>query len=251
MIRNKIKKNNAGSLYAIKEKKTHKPFNAKVLIYSFIVTLVLYALMLFIERTVLEDVDYTMVYVVERDVDKNTVITALNVDEFFSLQERRSDWLPEGSATESGQLVEMIVQHDLVKNEIVTTSSLASVEEISEEIYEPIEVSLNANTLSQVVGGILREGDRINIWSVTEKNENGEGLVSAEKICDYAYVTRVFTTAGVQVERNAQGDNAAMVVNIIIPAQKEEDFNIALEKGTLRVGRCMYDRVEGEKEGIQ
>ena len=101
---------------------------------------------------------------------------------------------------------------------------------------------MNANNLSQVVGGILREGDRINIWSVTETNNNGVGKVTAEKICDYAYVTRVFTAAGVQVNAASGNDSAAMVINIIIPEEKEQEFNIALEKGTLRVGRCMYER---------
>ena len=93
---------------------------------------------------------------------------------------------------------------------------------------------MNANNLSQVVGGILREGDRINIWSVTETNNNGVGKVTAEKICDYAYVTRVFTAAGVQVNADSGNDSAAMVINIIIPEEKEQEFNIALEKGTLR-----------------
>ena len=55
-------------------------------------------------------------------------------------------------------------------------------------------------------------------------------------------MTRVFTAAGVQVGQVAQDSAAATVVNIVIPESKEEEFNIALERGTLRVGRCMYDR---------
>ena len=42
-----------------------------------------------------------------------------------------------------------------------------------------------------------------------------------------------------------------MVVNIIIPGEKEEEFNVALEKGTLRIGRCMYEReknIYGERK---
>ena len=37
----------------IKEKSRHGPVNVRVLVYSFIVTIVLYAFMLFIERSVL------------------------------------------------------------------------------------------------------------------------------------------------------------------------------------------------------
>lgn len=248
MITKKLIKRSASRQSVIKEKKQRKPLNVKVLIYSFIVTLVLYALMLFIERTVLESVDYTMVYVAGRDIEKNTTITASNIDDFFSRQERRSDYLPQGCVTDAGQLIGRFTQHAIVKNEIITISALADVDRRVEKIKEPVEVSMNASILSQVVGGVLREGDRINIWSVTEKNQNGEGTIEAEKICDYVYVTRVFTAAGVEVGTNSKEDDAAMVVNIVIPAEKEEDFNIALEKGTLRIGRCMYDR-EGEEDG--
>ena len=34
---------------------------------------------------------------------------------------------------------------------------------------------------------------------------------------------------------------AAMIINIIIPAEQEEEFNTAVSEGTLRVGRYLYD----------
>ena len=214
----------------IKESRGRTP-DVKVLVYSFVVTLTLYALLLFIERTVLSSDDYTTVYVAQTDIGRNTVITADNSGILFAAKERKSDWLPDNCITDISQLVGMMTVQDIVKNEVMTDS-----------IESPIEVAMNANNLSQVVGGILREGDRINIWSVTETNNNGVGKVTAEKICDYAYVTRVFTAAGVQVNADSGNDSAAMVINIIIPEEKEQEFNIALEKGTLRVGRCMYER---------
>ena len=36
-------------------------------------------------------------------------------------------------------------------------------------------------------------------------------------------------------------DVATMIINIIIPAEQEEEFNTAIVEGTLRVGRYLYD----------
>lgn len=234
----------------IREKRQHSQVNGRVLVYSFIVTLILYAVMLFIERTVIQSDEYTMVYVAQANIDENTMLTADNVGLYFAAEERRSDWLPDNCVTDMTQLLDMITVRSIRKNEIITGDLLSSQDGRIEGIDSPVEVSINASNLSQVVGGVLREGDRINIWSVTELNNNGVSVVEAEKICDYAYVTRVFTAAGVQVKRNPQDEGSAMVVNIIIPGKKEEEFNVALEKGTLRIGRCMYER-EGAVYGYK
>lgn len=223
-----------------------KKGNPRVIVYSLIMTLVLYAVMLFVERTVLKSADYEYVYAAKMTVEKNTILTLENIDEYFELAERQADWLPQGSVTDVGQLVGKIVKYGYEKNQIVTLSGLSESDIRTEKIENPVEVALDGGSLSQMVGGIIREGDRINIWSVSRENENGENTVKADKICDYAYVTRVFTSSGVQLKQTSQDAGAAMVVNIVIPASKEEEFNIALEKGTLRVGRCMYDRGESE-----
>lgn len=234
----------------IKEKRQRGVLNVRVLIYSFIVTMTLYAIMLFVEGKVLKQEDYTAVYVAQTDIAENTMISADNAGMYFSLEQRRSDWLPVGCVTDMTQLLGMMTAQDIAVNEILTMGKLSDTDRRTEGMEAPVEVSLNANNLSQVVGGVLREGDRINIWSVSENNSNGIAVVSAEKICDYAYVTRVFTTAGVQLRNGTADDNAAMVINIVIPGKREEEFNVALESGTLRIGRCMYELTKtahGEK----
>ena len=235
----------------IKEKSRHGPVNVRVLVYSFIVTIVLYAFMLFIERSVLLSEDYIMVYVAQEDIDESTMLTADNISSYFVQAGRKAEWLPDNCVTDLTQLIKLYTVRGIAKNEIITTNMFSSSDIRITGIDEPIEVSLNASNLSQAVGGILREGDRINIWSVTEHNSNGISAVKAEKICDYAYVMRVFTQAGVQVKKSQPDEGTAMVVNIIIPGEKEEEFNVALEKGTLRIGRCMYEReknIYGERK---
>ena len=84
----------------IKEKSRHGPVNVRVLVYSFIVTIVLYAFMLFIERSVLLSEDYIMVYVAQEDIDESTMLTADNISSYF-VQDRKSTRLNSSHRLES------------------------------------------------------------------------------------------------------------------------------------------------------
>lgn len=219
-----------------------KPFNARLFLYSFFVSLALYTLMLFVERVMLKDKEYVLVYVTASAVDKETVITAENVQMYFVLQEREADSLPEGYITDLGILLGKILCRDYIKNEIITMAGLTDTDERIAGIEKPVEVSFNAGNISQVAGGVLRAGDYINIWSVSEGAGYDRSSIIAEPIYRYAYVSRVFNASGEEIRRDDRGGYAATVINIIIPSEMEEKFNIALSKGTLRAGRCMYEQ---------
>ena len=223
-----------------------KSFNARLFLYSFFVSFALYVLMLFVERGMLNDKEYVSVYVTASAVDKETVITAENVEVYFTLQERETDSLPEGYITNSGMLEGKILSRGYVKNEIITMSGFTDIDERIAGIENPVEVSFSAGNLSQVAGGVLRAGDYINIWSVSEGAGYDRTNIIAEPICRYAYVSRVFSASGEEVGNDDKGGHAATVINIIIPSDMEEKFNIALSKGTLRAGRCMYGQGENE-----
>lgn len=71
-------------------------------------------------------------------------------------------------------------------------------------------------------------------------------MTESKNICTHAYVTRTFTSSGEEAAGDDK-DKATLVINIIIPAEQEEEFNRAIVEGTVRVGRYMYDAaVAGE-----
>lgn len=228
--------------------KKRKPFNTRLFLYSFLVSFALYVLMLFVERGMLNDKEYVSVYVTASAVDKETVITAENVGVYFTLQVRESNSLPEGYITNTGMLEGKILSRDYVKNEIITMSGFTDIDERIAGIENPVEVSFNAGNLSQVTGGVLRAGDYINIWSVSEGTGYDRSSIMAEPICRYAYVSRVFNASGEEVRNDDRDGHAATVINIIIPSDMEEKFNIALTKGTLRAGRCIYEQRENKSK---
>lgn len=228
--------------------KKHKPFNSRIFLYSFFVTFALYMLMLYVEKAMLKDKEYVSVYVTASEIKKETIITEENVRKYFLMQKREAEVLPEGYITDIYSLVGKIVCRDYVENEIINESGFTDINERISGINNPVEVSFSAGNLAQVAGGVLRAGDYINIWSVSEGAGYDRSTVIAEPIYMYAYVSRVFTASGEEIKIDDSKGHGAAVINIIIPSAMEEKFNIALSKGTLRVGRCMYERGESEAQ---
>ena len=227
------------------KKTEHSHFNARLFLYSFFVSMALYTLMLFVERVMVTDKEYDYVYVTASTLNKKTAITEDNVERYFVRQRREAESLPQECITDIDVLIGMISARDYAENEIITMKGFETIDEHIAGIDNPVEVSFSAGNLSQVAGGVLRAGDYINIWSVSEGMGYDRSSIMAELICSYAYVNRVFSTSGEEIRRDDNEGYAASIVNIIIPSEMEEKFNVALSKGTLRVGRCMYEREDG------
>lgn len=224
--------------------------SAKVILYSIIVTAALYAVLVFIEKSIVNSDDRSQVYVAVKEVPQNLEISEINIAEYFKFVDRPDSAIPDGCIVQDTGLVGHITDRTISKNEIVTVNSLSTRDERTKDITHPIEVSLNASNLSQFVGGVLRTGDYINIWSVKSCTVNGEDVTETKQICSHAYVTRAFSSSG---EAAAEGDSdmAAMIINIVISEEQEEEFNAAIVEGTLRVSRYLYDGAEDEAEAAK
>ena len=95
------------------------------------------------------------------------------------------------------------------------------------EIENPVEISIKVSNLSQIVGGILRTGDMIDI-SIINATTN-KNMVVLENV----YVTKTMTGEG---ERVGQKDEAGVYAeNVIIDKENEKILNDHLNLGTVRL----------------
>lgn len=226
----------------LKEQKEARRFSVKLAFYSFIITILLYIIMVFVEKVIINAEDTILVYVSASDIEKDVDITWDNFDMYFKQEYRAISTLPGKIVTNANALVGMITDRQIQENEVITMDSFSSVDNRVKGIVNPVEISFNVANIAQVVGGVLREGDYINIWSVKTVRENGYNDTKAEQICRLAYVTRAFTSTGAEVGRGVENsDEATVVINIIISAKDEAAFNKAIVDGTVRVSRVMYD----------
>ena len=124
----------------------------------------------------------------------------------------------------------------LGRNQIVTASMFTDKQIVIEDIKNPVEISIGASNIDQIVGGVLREGDIVNISVVEEKVVDGERVYETNQVVSKAYILRTFTSSGTKVD-SADKKEPVMIINILIDDSEEKEFNAALRKGTLRISR--------------
>lgn len=222
------------------KKRKQGPVNIKVFVYCFIATFILYMLIVAVEKAMVGRDERLPVYVATDEVPEKMLITEENVKDYFVIEERSAVTLPGSYITKESQLIGFITNETIHEREVAVAGSFVKEQSLIDKIVNPVEVSLNATNLAQVVGGVLRKGDYINIWSVKTTNKNGIQTVEAVMIYEGAYVTRAFTSAGEEVGRDAAKEASTTVINIVIPAEYEEAFNTAIAEGSVRLGR-LYD----------
>ena len=94
-------------------------------------------------------------------------------------------------------------------------------------VSEPVVAGLRAEDLYQVVGGVLRAGDRIHIYRV---DEEGKAVLAWENV----YVQGVFDQSGTAIS-NEDRNTAAQRINVYLDKKVVEEFYSQLNAGALRI----------------
>lgn len=174
-------------------------------IISLLITVVSFLFILYIEQKIFNPNGTDMVYVVKADkLEKNHVINEENFDQLFVNQERRSDQIVENYIKDKEDLYGAILTSTMYKNEIISTDKIGYIEDDLNELTEKREVSIKATDISSVVGGILREGDRVDLI-VTSKSG---GNIETEKRLENLYISKVYDSSGNEIKREEKSKHA-------------------------------------------
>lgn len=126
---------------------------------------------------------------------------------------------------------------ELYANDVITTAQFSDINEKLHEISDPVETSINATDLSQLVGGILREGDTIDISVI---GDEGQLVYELRDV----YVTKAFDSSGQIIDENLNeaGDGTtsnenAMIINVIIEKSDEALLDQQLSNGVVRIAK--------------
>ena len=185
--------------------------------------------MLQMEKNVLEGYEKTEVYLAACEIPAGQVIREENIETYIREVQMDTELVPETALTSPEQVLGMTVPIGIDSGSLLTMGMFQEMDELLAGMEHPVVAGFRADDLFQVVGGVLRAGDRIHIYSSEE--EEGTFLVWED-----VYVQQVFDSGGNVIESDDK-TTAAQRVNIYLDKDEVERFYTGLEKGSLRVVR--------------
>ena len=215
----------------MKQKQVIQKGKSRIWVGSIIAALVtavgIFAMMMQWEKNMLSRYEKGMILVAAKSISEGQMITKENVNDYFELLEVDKGCIPETALTSMEEITEMVPVADIEKGVLLTKGMFETMDEVIGKMQMPVIAGLKADDLYQVVGGVLRTGDRIHIYSVTE-----EGTVRLH--WKNVFVHQVFDNAGNSIG-NEDKHTAAQRMNVYLEQGNVEQFYTELAAGTLRV----------------
>ena len=172
-----------------------------------------------------------------KSLKEGTVINEETVKKYFSVEQRQKNTVSSNALMDMEKLIGKRTSIELYANDVITTAQFSDINEKLHEISDPVETSINATDLSQLVGGILREGDTIDISVI---GDEGQLVYELRDV----YVTKAFDSSGQIIDENlieaGDGSNSienAMIIYVIFEKSDEALLDQQLSNGVVRIAK--------------
>ena len=171
-----------------------------------------------------------------KSLKEGTVINEETVKKYFSVEQRQKNTVSSNALMDMEKLIGKRTSIELYANDVITTAQFSDINEKLHEISDPVETSINATDLSQLVGGILREGDTIDISVI---GDEGQLVYELRDV----YVTKAFDSSGQIIDENLNeaggttSNENAMIINVIIEKSDEALLDQQLSNGVVRIAK--------------
>ncbi len=199
---------------------------------ALIAAVVVYCVLLNIEVNALREYEKGTVLIAQSDIGRGVILGEENAEKYLAEREMDQKLIPAAALREWSQADQVMIKENLDAGVVLTSSMLVSLEEQERQMKEPVLAGFKAEDLYQVVSGILRNGDRIHIYTVDE--ETNEARLLWENIL----VREVFSSSGAMIPAEDQ-ETAAQRVNVLMEKKDVERFYSELVKGSLRVVKVL------------
>ena len=213
---------------------------------AFLAAAAIYVALLQAEKIALSEYEKAEAWLAAKDIPAGQLLTKENAEAFLTLSVVDAALVP-GTALLSIDEASGLVATGLIeKGVILTKGMLQPVDEITKDMQEPVVAGFRAEDVSQVVGGVLRAGDRIHVYASDE--EEGTTL-----IWENVYVQQVFDQSGNAIGNEDQ-ETCAQRINVFLDKDEVEAFYTRLDQGSLRVvkiwrtERTEHEQLESRKE---
>lgn len=197
------------------------------IIAALVAAVAVFAAMLQLEKNMLTKYERGTVYAAVKTIPRGQLITEENWSLYVKEQELERSCIPESALDGPDRIIGLVPEFDVEPGVLLSQGMFEKVSDVLGELKEPVVAGFKADDLYQVVGGVLRAGDRIHIYRVSEEKET-------TLIWDNVYVCEVFDQTGASIE-NGNSAAAAQRINVYLDREDVEEFYSELASGTLRV----------------
>lgn len=194
---------------------------------ALIAAVTIFVVLLQLEKKVLSEYEKGTVYVAAVEIPKGVAVLESNRDQYFKTVELDVKRIPQTALQSCEQLVGLVAATTIEEGVFLTEGMFERENVITKDMDEPVIAGFKAEDLYQVAGGVLRAGDRIHIYTVSESGIAG-------LIWENVFVQQVFDSGG-NVIAPGNTTSAAQRINVYFDAGDIERFYTELARGTLRV----------------
>lgn len=187
-------------------------------------------MMLQMEKAALSGYEKGTVWVAVKEIPRGFVPEDNNWQEYMEQRLVDCTMIPDTGITGTEEMVGLMAVYSIEPGTLLTRGMFESRQEILKQLEMPVVAGFKVDDLYQLVGGVLRPGDRIHIYSL---NEEGE----VKEIWENLYVEQAFDSNGNSVDADDR-TTAVSRINICIDKEDVEEFYADLAAGSLRVVRA-------------
>ena len=203
-----------------------------VMISLFIAVALFFGLII-LQQNLLAPNGTSKLYVDNKTIEKGTVLDSQNLNTLFTKTELNNEAIIEGAIYTEDELLELegkILSRDMLKGEGLSSLRVVNKDDILANSDYVVEIGINSGDISEVVGGILREGDLVNISSVDPVTKDSSLLL------DNVYIDKAFSSDGTRIART--DSMAAARVNVLVTSKEAEaNLNKAIELGGIKISK--------------
>lgn len=203
----------------------------RLIVVSGILSLIVFIALLVVQSNILDMEEKIPVYVVKTEIKEGTKITSSNVSDYFTVTDRVVNTLPKNyiKKGDTSKLIDKFVEKDYAENEVVTSNALSDRASILDGMKKPVEVTFSSSAVN-VVGGILREGDTVNIYRIKD------GV--ATELLGKGYIYKAFE--GTTEVATDDKESVTTMFSIVIE-EEITTFFFENSAGTLKLTKVLYD----------
>lgn len=214
--------------HVMERKREERRIFPGVIAAAFIASAITFFLLLNIERNALSDYEKVVVWIASANIPKAAEINSGNMESCFKQVEVDKSGLPEYVITDihslEGNRTTLMIPEGTILSEPMFTDDTSYVDSLT----NPVIVGCKADDLYQVVSGILRKGDIVNVYTVND--ELGETYLLWEDVL----IDQTFDNAGNLIVPE-DVTTAAARINLLMEEGYAEQFYTELNKGSLRM----------------